>query len=189
MTIEQHPFEPFLPADARLLMLGTFPPAPHRWCMKFYYPNYQNDMWRIFGICFFDDKSHFLIEEEKRFNLDAILPFLHDKGVALFDTALRVRRTKNTASDKDLDIVEQSDLDGMLHRLPQCRAVVTAGRLATTVFCRHYGISEPRVASSASSPSRGAGCGSTACQARRGPIPWHPSARQNTTTRCSGGSE
>lgn len=145
MTIERHPFEPFLPSDARLLMLGTFPPSEKRWCMKFYYPNYQNDMWRIFGISFFGDKSHFLIEEEKRFDLDAIIPFLKDKGIALFDTALRVRRTKNTASDKDLDIVEQSDIDGMLRQLELCRAVVTAGQLATTVFCVHYGISEPKV--------------------------------------------
>ena len=44
MEIETHPFEPFLPADARLLMLGTFPPAPKRWCMPWYYPNYTNDM-------------------------------------------------------------------------------------------------------------------------------------------------
>lgn len=143
--IESHPFEPFMPPSAQLLMLGTFPPAEKRWCMRFYYPNYQNDMWRIFGISFFGDKTHFLIEEEKRFDLDAIIPFLCEKGVALFDTALRVRRTKNTASDKDLEIVERADLDGMLRRLEHCRAVVTAGQLATTVFCRHYGIAEPTV--------------------------------------------
>lgn len=136
-----------MPQNARLLMLGTFPPAEKRWCMKFYYPNYQNDMWRIFGISFFGDKSHFLIESEKRFRLESIIPFLEDKGIALSDTALRVRRTRNTASDKDLDIVEQADLDGMLRRLSQCRAVITAGQLATTVFCRHYGIAEPKVGS------------------------------------------
>lgn len=143
--IETHPFRPFLPADALLLMLGTFPPAPKRWCMDFYYPNYQNDMWRIFGISFFGDKTHFLIEKEKRFDRGRIIPFLKEKGVALFDTALRIRRTKNTASDKDLEIVEQSDLDGMLRQLKLCRAVVSAGQLATDVFCRHYGIAVPKV--------------------------------------------
>lgn len=55
--IESHPFEPFLPEGAKILMLGTFPPAEHRWCMPFYYPNFQNDMWRIMGILFFDDKD------------------------------------------------------------------------------------------------------------------------------------
>lgn len=143
--MEFHPFEPFLPDNARLLMLGTFPPAQKRWCMKFYYPNYQNDMWRIFGICFFNDKTHFLIDSEKRFNLELIIPFLREKGIAMFDTAVRVNRTKNTASDKDLEIVEPTDLDAMLRQLPECRAVITAGQLATTVFCRHYGIAEPKV--------------------------------------------
>ena len=34
--IERHPFEPFLPKNAKLLMLGSFPPAEHRWTMHFY---------------------------------------------------------------------------------------------------------------------------------------------------------
>ena len=113
--------------------------------MKFYYPNYQNDMWRIFGISFFNDRTHFLLESEKRFDIDSIIPFLRQKGIALFDTALKVRRTKNTASDKDLEIVEPADLDGMISRLPECRAVITAGQLATSVFCSHFGIKEPKV--------------------------------------------
>jgi G:T/U-mismatch repair DNA glycosylase len=146
--IETHPFEPFLPDNARLLMLGTFPPAPKRWCMEFYYPNFQNDMWRIFGLIFFDDKNHFVIEEKKKFDIDKIIPFLNDQGIAIFDTALRIRRTKNTASDKDLEIVQKSDLDGMLHKLSLCKAVVTAGQLATTVFADHFSIECPRVGKS-----------------------------------------
>ncbi len=125
-NIEEHPFTPFLPDNARLLMLGTFPPSPKRWCMEFYYPNFTNDMWRIFGICFFDDKNHFVVSEKKTYNLPAIIDFLNERGVALYDTARRVVRTKNTASDKDLMIVEQTDFDAMLSQLAQCRAVATA---------------------------------------------------------------
>lgn len=143
--IEHHPFEPFLPENARLLMLGTFPPAPKRWCMAFYYPNFINDMWRIFGICFFGDKNHFVIEGEKRFDLDRIIPFLKDKGIALYDTATRIRRTKDNASDKDLEIVEPTDLDALLRQIPVCQAVITAGQLATDVFCDHYHIEGPKV--------------------------------------------
>lgn len=144
-AIESHPFTPFLPANASLLMLGTFPPAPKRWCMEFYYPNYQNDMWRIFGISFFGDKTHFLCEEKRQFTLDAIISFLNEKGIALYDTAVRIIRTKDTASDKDLEIVEETNLDSMLRQLPECRAVITAGQLATNVFCNHFGIAEPKV--------------------------------------------
>ena len=60
--------------------------------------------------------------------------------MAIYDTAQKVIRTKNTASDKDLQVVEPSDLDGMLRALPQCRAVLTAGQLATRIFSEHYGI-------------------------------------------------
>ena len=54
---EIHPLEPFFPQGARLLMMGSFPPKRERWKMDFYYPNFQNDMWRIFGLVFFDDKD------------------------------------------------------------------------------------------------------------------------------------
>lgn len=143
--IEVHPFEPFLPVNARLLMLGTFPPAKKRWCMDFYYPNFQNDMWRIFGYIFYGDMNHFVLTEKKRFDLDSIIPFLIEKRIAIFDTATRVRRTKSTASDKDLEIVEESDLDGMLHKIRQCKTVITAGQLATSVFANHFGIETPKV--------------------------------------------
>lgn len=143
--MEIHPFEPFLPENAKLLMLGTFPPAEKRWAMKFYYPNFTNDMWRIFGICFFGDKMHFVRQEEKTYDLERIIPFLREKGIAMFDTATRIIRTKNTASDKDLQVVEETDLSEMLGRLPLCRAVLTAGQLATTIACRQFGIAEPRV--------------------------------------------
>jgi len=143
--IESHPFKPFLPEKAKLLMLGTFPPAPKRWCMEFYYPNWINDMWRIFGICFFGDKNHFVVEREKRFDLERIIPFLEQKGIALYDTATRIRRTQDNASDKDLEIVEATDLDAMLRQIPECQAVITAGQLATEVFCGHYGIKPPKV--------------------------------------------
>ncbi len=142
MQIENHPFEPWLPKNAHLLMLGTFPPSSKRWCMPWYYPNFQNDMWRIFGIIFFGDKLHFVDVDKKTYRLEAIKEFLKEKGVALFDTAQKVIRTKNTASDKDLQIVEPSDLDGMLRALPECKAVLTAGQLATKVFSEHYGITE-----------------------------------------------
>ena len=71
-------------------------------------------MWRIFGYLFFADKMHFVDAENKTFRLEMIKTFLAEKGIAIFDTALRIRRTKNTASDKDLEIVQPSDLDAML---------------------------------------------------------------------------
>lgn len=145
MEIESHPFEPFLPPSARLLMLGTFPPSPRRWCMDWYYPNYTNDMWRIFGLHFFGDKMHFVDAENKTFRLALLRQFLAERGVAIYDTAVRIRRTKGTASDKDLEVVQPANLDALLEALPACQAVLTAGQLATHIFSHHFGITSQPV--------------------------------------------
>ena len=39
MPLERHPWPPFLPEGAKVLIMGTFPPGNHRWSMNFYYPN------------------------------------------------------------------------------------------------------------------------------------------------------
>ena len=54
--IEEHPFEPYIPADARILIMGTFPPQPKRWSMDFYYPNRTNDFWFMIGLIFLNDR-------------------------------------------------------------------------------------------------------------------------------------
>ena len=146
--IERHPLEPFLPAHARLLMLGSFPPSKKRWCMDFFYPNYGNDMWRIWGLLCFGDKNHFVDQEARRFRKEAIVSFLTEWGIALYDTACAVVRTKNTASDKDLEIVEQTDLDALLQRIPLCCAIVTTGQKATDVVCARFHVEQPPVGGS-----------------------------------------
>jgi G:T/U-mismatch repair DNA glycosylase len=59
MPIEKHPLAPFLPDGARILMLGSFPPKEDKWSMRFFYPNWINDMWRIVGTIFYGNKHHF----------------------------------------------------------------------------------------------------------------------------------
>ena len=113
--------------------------------MEFFYPNFINDMWRIFGICFFDDKFHFVDEERRTFRREEIEGLLIKKGIGLFDTATVVRRLKNTASDKDLEVVEPTDLTALLRKIPDCRAVCTTGQKATDLFCAHFWITQPQV--------------------------------------------
>lgn len=146
-NIETHPLEPFFPSHAQLLMLGSFPPKQERWSMNFYYPNMQNDMWRIFGLIFFSDKDHFLLDTKKAFNEDKIKDFLTDKGIALSDTAKSVIRLKDNASDKFLEIVEAITLHRVLTKLPQCKAIVTTGQKATDTILSQVNSAEPKVGS------------------------------------------
>lgn len=144
-NVEQHPLKPFLPENARLLMLGSFPPQKKRWSMDFYYPNLQNDMWRIYGLVFFGDKNHFLLPGGKAFDKARLEEFLQEKGIALFDTAFSIRRLQDNASDKFLEIVEPTDISRLLQLLPECRAVVTTGQKATDAFRHQLPAKEPKV--------------------------------------------
>ena len=131
LSVERHPFPPFIPANARLLMLGSFPPPAKRWSIDFYYPNMQNDMWRIFGLIFFSDREYFVDREAKAFRKQLLISFLQGKGIALYDTAAAVRRLQDNASDKFLEVAEPADIPALLNRIPQCGAIVTTGQKAT----------------------------------------------------------
>ena len=145
MTTERHPFEPFLPADACVLFLGSFPPQSKRWSMDFYYPNWINDFWRICGLVFFGEKGYFEVAGEKRFDKERIMAFCREKGFALFDTATEIRRLADNASDKFLEVVTPTDLPALLEKLPQCRAIVTTGQKATDTLCQTHGCPTPPV--------------------------------------------
>ena len=144
--IEYHPLRPFLPKNARVLFLGSFPPQRKRWCIDFFYPNWINDHWRIEGEVFFGDRNHFVLEKEKRFKLDEIVRHCEDRGIAFFDTSTAVRRLRDNASDKFLEVVEPTDIPALLAQLPLCKAIVTTGEKATETICATLGISEvPKV--------------------------------------------
>lgn len=129
--IETHPLEPFLPVNAKLLMLGSFPPPRERWKMNFYYPNFQNDMWRILGLVFFNNKDYFLDIGQKTFQENLIREFLTDKGIAIFDTAYQIKRLKGNASDKFLEVVTPTNIEKLLQQIPQCQVLMTTGDKAT----------------------------------------------------------
>lgn len=131
--IEHHPFPPFIPENARVLIMGTFPPKPVRWSMEFYYPNKTNDFWRVMGIIFYDDVDHFRLPDGS-FDEAMIRSFLRDKGIALHDTGAAVIRLKDNASDKFLQIVEPVRLGELLEQMPDCRYIATTGEKAAGVI-------------------------------------------------------
>lgn len=145
IKIEHHPLEPFLPERAQLLMLGSFPPEQKRWSMEFFYPNWGNDMWRIWGYIFFGDKQHFEVQGEKRFDRKRIATFCEEHGIALYDTATEVRRLAGNASDKFLEVVTPTDLSTMLRRLPHCHTIVTTGEKATDTLVEQFSCTKPSV--------------------------------------------
>ncbi|MDD7546106.1 DNA glycosylase [Actinobacillus porcinus] len=129
--IETHPFPPVLPPQATVMMMGTFPPTAEKRCMEFHYPNFQNDMWRIYGLIFFNDKAYFQVKGEKRFDAERIKAFLMERGIASCPTVWKAIREQGNASDKFLKIVEPVPLADILKQIPHCQWIFTTGGKAT----------------------------------------------------------
>lgn len=133
MELEYHPWPPFVPDGARLLIMGTFPPPRRRWAMEFFYPNPTNDFWPMMGLVFFNDRNALVEPGKRAYRLDAIRQLLTERGIAMADTGHAVNRLAGNASDKFLEIVEPVNLDALLAMMPDCRAVATTGEKAAGV--------------------------------------------------------
>ncbi len=143
--IEIHPWEPFIPPKAKVLIMGTFPPGNHRWSMDFYYPNPQNDFWRIMGLIFLNNKDALFDKEKKCFRLDEVKALMTQHHIALNDTARKIRRLKGNASDKFLEILEPVPLSALLSEMPDCHAVATTGEKAAGVIAEITGTDIPKM--------------------------------------------
>lgn len=146
-TIERHPWPPYVPDGARYLFLGTFPPKPERWSMPFFYPNRINDFWRVMGIIFMNDRDALWDSNVRRFDLAAIKSLLDRERIALWDTAMAVRRLRDNASDKYLEIVEPIDLAALLDAHPSINQVIATGEKAATVVASQAGVDVPVIMS------------------------------------------
>lgn len=145
IPLETHPFPPFTPPQAKVLIMGTFPPQPHRWSMEFYYPNRTNDFWPMMGLIFFGDRYALFNDDGRTFNLPAIKELLINRGIALSDTGYRIRRLANNASDKFLEIVEPVNLENLLKAMPQCHTLATTGEKAADVLAGLTDSEAPRM--------------------------------------------
>lgn len=129
---------PFVSAQVRVMMIGSFPPTRSKWNMEFYYPNFQNDMWRIFGLAFFGNKDFFLADDKKSFDVHLLKSTLTDKGIGIADMGYEVIRLKNNASDKFLEIVQPLNVSEILPQIPLCHTFITSGEKATETLRLHF---------------------------------------------------
>ena len=77
--------------------------------------------------------------------MNKIKDFLQCKKIALWDTAMEVRRLKDNASDKFLDIVTPIDLEKILSENPSIKAIVTTGEKASEVVSNQANICIPKI--------------------------------------------
>lgn len=145
IQLEKHPWPPYIPDGAKVLIMGTFPPQPKRWSMDFYYPNRTNDFWPMMGLIFYGDRKALYADDCKNFDLSKIRYMLEEQHIALSDTGIEVRRLKGNASDKFLEIVTPVDLYALLQRMPLCHTIATTGEKAAGVIAAITGTEIPKM--------------------------------------------
>lgn len=143
--IETHPWKPFIPDGAKVLIMGTFPPQAKRWSMDFYYPNRTNDFWKIMALIFSGDKDALNSADGRGFDLDKIKALMTEKHIALNDTVRKARRLKGNASDKFLEMVEPVPIFELLSEMPECKAVATTGEKAAGIIAELTSTEPPKM--------------------------------------------
>lgn len=115
--------------------------------MDFFYPNFSNQMWQLFGLVFYGDAERLLDKANRTFRQSDIQALLEERGIAIFDTATAVRRLSGNASDKDLEVVEKTDTAALLAQLPLCHDIVCTGQKSFSVLTEDYGVAVPAMGS------------------------------------------
>ena len=150
--IEIHPFPPFIFPDTETLIMGTFPPQPKRWSMEFYYPNRTNDFWYMMGLIFYGDRFALMQQDGKHFDLSKIKDLLISKQIGLSDTGYKIRRLKDNASDKFLEIIEPVPLKTLIESHPAIKRLCSTGEKAAKVLAELTHTEPPKMGHKVSTP-------------------------------------
>jgi len=123
--LEIHPFEPFIPQEATMLVLGTFPPIERCRDFKFYYPNnVGNRFWVIIEYVFNHKfqywKENLAVEERKA--------LLDKKHIAITDMVDKCVRSESNSSDKNLCEIEFRNICKLLRSRPKIRKIILTSR-------------------------------------------------------------
>lgn len=97
---ETHTFSPFVPPNARILILGSFPgkeqtqkqTVPEQW----FYGSPRNQFWKILSSVF---HTPLFTRSEKQ-------KLFSEQGIGITDILLKIRRKENTNADEQLEILE-----------------------------------------------------------------------------------
>jgi G:T/U-mismatch repair DNA glycosylase len=138
----KHPFEPYIPKNAKSLIIGTIPPP--RFCKKelqlkysdvnFYYGSEDNHFWRII------DKLYNL--ELKFENTDEAIEqrkdFLDSINVGITDIVDSCIHKNNSASDKNLENINCKNLKELLKTNEQIDTLIYTSTFVKTLVNRYF---------------------------------------------------
>jgi hypoxanthine-DNA glycosylase len=121
-----YPFEPFIPTEAKTLILGTFP-SIKSFEDNFYYAHPKNQFWRLLSALFDEDLPQ-SIDEKKR--------LLERYNIALWDMVSSCKR-KNSL-DSNLRDIEVNDIRAFVKRYPSIQKICFTSKTAQKLYEKNF---------------------------------------------------
>jgi len=122
----QHPFNPIIDKDSKVLILGSFP-SIQSFKNSFYYGHPQNQFWKILAKLF-DEEEPKSIEKKKE--------FLQRHNIALWDMVAGCER--ESSLDSSLKNIKVNDIAKLLQNYPNIEALFFTGKKALHLYQRNF---------------------------------------------------
>lgn len=133
-SLETHPGWDFNIPVMKTLILGNFPPHRKRWDYEFFYPNKQNNFWKVLAEINGSPLNHMTgnaaVEERK--HLMQVLK------TGVLNIAHKVRRKGASARDTDIEILEYNDVIGFIEKHPELEIIIIAGYSAKNSTAKKF---------------------------------------------------
>lgn len=133
-TIEHHPPWEYEIPGMRVMILGNFPPHPKRWDYEFFYPNKQNNFWKVLASL---NNSSLKSVEGKAAVIER-RKIMRDLKVGIYNLACVVKRKNQSARDTDIDILEYIDIVSLIKKQKKLKKIILAGFAAKSSTARTF---------------------------------------------------
>lgn len=135
---ESHTWEPFIPKNTDKLILGTFPTKDkYRGAYEFFYPNPNNDFWRVI----FEVAGKKLDDFHQTEPINARKQILSYLKLGIADIGKKVLRQKDSSKDDHLFPIEYTDIFSLLETYPTIKKIIitsSSGANSVLSWFHHY---------------------------------------------------
>ncbi|MFW6231103.1 MAG: uracil-DNA glycosylase family protein [Nanoarchaeota archaeon] len=144
--IESHPYPPFIPKHATVLILGSFPPRrtyidkEGNQILSFFYQSKRNQLWKILEAIYGARLYHRIEDESIEENVERKKEFLAEHNIAIADIIKICRRKRpGSALDVDMEVLKLQPIDQLLRDNPSLQAVLCTSAYVYDLMRKNFG--------------------------------------------------
>lgn len=123
LLTEIHPDWYFDIPEIKTLILGSFPPHSSKWSYPFYYPNKQNNFWKILAAIHKIELQYYSGQQAVAERQQLMI----DLKVGVQNMGKTIIRKGLSSQDTDIEITEFQDILSIIHKHPELSKIIISG--------------------------------------------------------------